>query len=565
MNSLQLNYEKRKNTILFDKCKNTDIFHFDEIQNYIPIYKNFFELNDTNFNNINLNHSKYIYDINSSDDNLEFIIKQNEEVVKQNVFIKFAPILDPFKYMIGKYNKITDFTLPNINQVEKKTTIDDKINDCNNSAYVDGLFSFLSSKLLNEYNFVHGIDFFGSFVGIKNNFKLNIADDLEYLIKYEFFNKNKNLFSINDEIIEPFQSLPPIIINHSKKANISISSIHDEMFEDVFTSTEKSSVELEDFEVDFENSKAISLKSNSSCSSRTSYSEQDDEDEDDEEDQDDEEQNDEEQNDGEEEDDDETIDTPIYATIPKFPVNMICMEKCIDTFDSLILQKQLQTMDEWFTTLMQIIMILITYQKCFSFTHNDLHTNNIMFVHTEKKHLYYCYNKKHYKVPTYGRIFKIIDFGRSIYKVNNKILFSDSFKKGEDAATQYNCEPFFNDSKPRIEPNFSFDLCRLACSIFDYVVDDMEDLEDLNDCSPIIRLIVEWCKDDNGLNVLYKKNGDERYEDFKLYKMIARSVHKHTPQEQLKRPEFNKYFIEGKKIPKTEKTNIMNIDSLNIF
>jgi hypothetical protein len=561
MNSLQLNYEKRKNTILFDKCKNTDIFHFDEIQNYIPIYKNFFELNDTNFNNINLNHLKYIYDINISDDNLEFIIKQNEEVVKQNVFIKFAPILDPFKYMIGKYNKITDFTLPNINQVEKKSAIDDKINDCNNSAYVDGLFSFLSSKLLNEYNFVHGIDFFGSFVGIKNNFKLNIADDLEYLIKYEFFNKNKNLFSIDDEIIEPFQSLPPITINHSKKANISISSIHDEMFEDVFTSTEKSSVELEDFEVDFENSKAISLKSNSSCSSRTSYSEQDDEDEDDE-DQD----VDDEQNDGEEEeDDDETIDTPIYATIPKFPVNMICMEKCIDTFDSLILQKQLQTMDEWFTTLMQIIMILITYQKCFSFTHNDLHTNNIMFVHTEKKFLYYCYNKKHYKVPTYGRIFKIIDFGRSIYKVNNKMLFSDSFKKGEDAATQYNCEPFFNDLKPRIEPNFSFDLCRLACSIFDYVVDDMEDLEDLNDCSPIIRLIVEWCKDDNGLNVLYKKNGDERYEDFKLYKMIARSVHKHTPQEQLKRPEFNKYFIEGKKIPKTEKTNIMNIDSLNIF
>ena len=561
MNSLQLNYEKRKNTILFDKCKNTDIFHFDEIQNYIPIYKNFFELNDTNFNNINLNHLKYIYDINISDDNLEFIIKQNEEVVKQNVFIKFAPILDPFKYMIGKYNKITDFTLPNINQVEKKSAIDDKINDCNNSAYVDGLFSFLSSKLLNEYNFVHGIDFFGSFVGIKNNFKLNIADDLEYLIKYEFFNKNKNLFSIDDEIIEPFQSLPPITINHSKKANISISSIHDEIFEDVFTSTEKSSVELEDFEVDFENSKAISLKSNSSCSSRTSYSEQDDEDEDDE-DQD----VDDEQNDGEEEeDDDETIDTPIYATIPKFPVNMICMEKCIDTFDSLILQKQLQTMDEWFTTLMQIIMILITYQKCFSFTHNDLHTNNIMFVHTEKKFLYYCYNKKHYKVPTYGRIFKIIDFGRSIYKVNNKMLFSDSFKKGEDAATQYNCEPFFNDLKPRIEPNFSFDLCRLACSIFDYVVDDMEDLEDLNDCSPIIRLIVEWCKDDNGLNVLYKKNGDERYEDFKLYKMIARSVHKHTPQEQLKRPEFNKYFIEGKKIPKTEKTNIMNIDSLNIF
>jgi hypothetical protein len=559
MNPLQLNYEKRKNTILFDKCKKSDIFHFDEIQNYIPIYKNFFELNENNFNSINLNHSKYFYDINISNNELDFLIKDNDKIIKQPIFIKFAPILDPFKYMIGKYDELTEFSLPNITPVENNH-IYNKINDINNSAYVDGLFSFISSKLLNEYNFVHGIDFFGSFVGIKNNFKINIEDDIDYLIKYEFFNKNKKKFGIEDEL-EISKILPPININHSKKANISISSINDEMFEDVFTETQNNdtSDDLENIDIDVENSNIISLKSNSSCSSRVSYSDIDDEDEEEENEED------EEEEEEEEEEEDNNEFNPIYATIPKFPVNMICMEKCIDTFDNLILQKHIQTMDEWFSTLMQVIMILITYQKCFSFTHNDLHTNNIMYIHTEKKHLYYCYNKKHYKVPTYGRIFKIIDFGRSVYKINNKILFSDSFKKGEDASTQYNCEPFFNDTKPRIEPNYSFDLCRLACSIFDYVVYDMEDLDDISDCSPIVRLIDEWCRDDNGLNVLYKKNGDERYEDFKLYKMIARSVHKHTPQEQLKRPEFNKFFIEGKKISKVEKINIMNIDLLNVF
>ena len=565
MNLLQLNYEKRKNSILFDKCKNSDIFHFEEIQNYIPIYKNFFELNENNFNTINLNHSKYIYDIHHSQHELDFFIKQNEEIVKTPIFIKFAPILDPFKYMIGKYNELSDFSLPTIIQVENND-IYNKINDINNSAYVDGLFSFISSKLLNEYNFVHGIDFFGSFVGIKNNFKVTIEDDLDYLIKYDFFNKNKQIFGIDDDLEIEQPVLPPITINNSKKSNISISSINEEIFEDIFTSSEQfenTSSELEKVDIEFDKSSVISLKSGSSCSSRVSYSDLEQDDEDDFEDEFDDEFEDE--FDDEFEEQDVENEQHIYATIPKFPVNMICMEKCIDTLDNLILRKQIQTMDEWFSTLMQVIMILITYQKCFSFTHNDLHTNNIMYIHTEKKHLYYCYNKKHYKVPTYGRIFKIIDFGRSIYKINNKLLFSDSFKKGEDAATQYNCDPFFNDTKPRIEPNYSFDLCRLACSIFDYVVDDMEDLDDINDCSPIVKLIDEWCRDDNGLNVLYKKNGDERYEDFKLYKMIARSVHKHTPQTQLNRPQFNKFFIEGKKIPKTEKINIMNIDCLQVF
>ena len=212
MNPLQLNYEKRKNTILFDKCKKSDIFHFDEIQNYIPIYKNFFELNENNFNSINLNHSKYFYDINISNNELDFFIKHNDDIIKKPIFIKFAPILDPFKYMIGKYDELTDFSLPNITQVENNH-IYNKINDINNSAYVDGLFSFISSKLLNEYNFLHGIDFFGSFVGIKNNFKINIEDDIDYLIKYEFFNKNKKIFGIEDDL-EVSKILPPINIKN---------------------------------------------------------------------------------------------------------------------------------------------------------------------------------------------------------------------------------------------------------------------------------------------------------------------------------------------------------------
>jgi hypothetical protein len=566
-----INYEKRKNKSFFEKCKEVEIHDIETIQNFNPIYKNFFDLNETNYNSINLKHPKYIFDVNFNmeTNELEYIIKENDKTINEKVFIKYAPVLDPFKFLLGKYNENINYNLPSLQNTDT-TDINIKLNDPNNSAYVDGFFYFLSNELLNKYNFVHGIEFYGSFVCIKNNFKINIEDDIEYLIKSDYFNKNKNLFLIKDEDVFETPKLKPIKI-HNEPFNLSISSFDDTIFEDLFLETEKTIENLEEinientsYETNYNIKKNNSINSSSSCSSRTSYTSK-----------------------GEEEDSNSNSDTesetnsensnnsssensafhsnPIYATFPKFPINMIFIKKCEDTLDNLILNETFKTEDEWFSSFFQIIMILITFQKCFSFTHNDLHTNNIMYNSTEETYLYYFYNETYYKVPTYGRIFKIIDFGRSIYKINNKTICSDSFKKGEDASTQYNFEPFFNEKKPRIEPNYSFDLCRLACSIFDYIVDDIDDIKNLKKCSPLVRLIVEWCMDDNNLNVLYKSNGEERYEEFKLYKMIARSVHNHTPQNQLNKKEFSKYKTISKKLSKEEKLKVINIDNLPVF
>ena len=304
------------------------------------------------------------------------------------------------------------------------------------------------------------------------------------------------------------------------------------------------------------------LKSGSTCSSRSSYTENDDNSCCDKE----ENQNQEESQESDDDDDENYEDCDsesncneerINAVIPKFPVQIICMEQCENTFDDLILNEELSEM-EWYSAFMQIIMILITYQKMFAFTHNDLHTNNVMYNKTEKEFIYYCYKKKYYKVPTFGRIFKIIDFGRSIYKFDGKTFCSDSFQTGGDAATQYNTEPYFNDKKPRLEPNYSFDICRLACSIFDYMIEDLESVKNLDECEPVTKLIVEWCLDDKGVNLLYKNDGSDRYPDFKLYKMIARCVHNHTPQAQLERKEFSSFTISKNKLP--ENAKIMNID-----
>jgi hypothetical protein len=186
-----------------------------------------------------------------------------------------------------------------------------------------------------------------------------------------------------------------------------------------------------------------------------------------------------------------------------------------------------------------------------------------MYSKTNIKYIYYLYKNKYYKVPTFGKIFKIIDFGRSIYKYNKNIFCSDSFDKNEDAYGQYNTLPYLNEKKPTLDPNPSFDLCRLASSIFDYLVDDISEIKDLTTCSPIVRLIVEWCQDDKGLNVLYKQCGADRYPEFKLYKMIARCVHKHTPQKQLERSEFKKYLISKYKHEKNH--TFIDIDKIPCY
>ena len=177
-------------------------------------------------------------------------------------------------------------------------------------------------------------------------------------------------------------------------------------------------------------------------------------------------------------------------------------------------------------------------------------------IETDKKFICYHFNKKYYKVPTFGRLFKIIDFGRAIYKFKDKIICSDSFLKKGDAATQYNFGPCFNKKKPRLEPNFSFDLSRLACSLYDYFVPYSDEERKVK--HPIGKLVIKWCRDDNGKNILYKKNGDERYPDFKLYKMIARTVHNHIPAKEIENEIFNDFIVTRKSLKKKRIINVEN-------
>ena len=186
-------YKKNNNKDLFKSLE--EIVDSTKNQNYIPIYKNFFNINNQNFNNINLNHKYNLQLINSKKTeniyNCSLTFGDNQTLSRDS-FFKFSPLLDPLKYMTGKYKNITDNDLLSLPVIEKSKCLE-KVNRINNSAYIDSFFSYLSSQLLHEHDFIHGLDFYGSFICIKNKYEFDIIDDLEFLNDSTYFHKNKNI------------------------------------------------------------------------------------------------------------------------------------------------------------------------------------------------------------------------------------------------------------------------------------------------------------------------------------------------------------------------------------
>lgn len=516
-------------------------FDLSGVQAYYPIYKLFSDYNPSNYNST--------FETNFTIASPTHVMDSSNTLHEKPIFFKYGPLLDPCHYLIGKY-KHQNHHMP---CYSSEVT---KINNIHNATYVDNFCYFLISKILHSHNFFHAIDYYGSYLAYQKEYKIDIIDDLEYIQGYDFFHENlSKLF--HTSVFQHTQ-----FNHHNSRKNKPVLNFDDNDNDDLqldFETLDESTHDesIDGIELVYENDNMLSNSNHDNDDSDNSViSVSDDE-------------NDENDEDSENSDNDDSStgddlaseevssveEEPLYAYIYNFPVQMICMEKCEDTFDSLLHQDVLDE-DSARSAIFQVIMILLSLQKAFKFTHNDLHTNNIMYSKTDHEFIYYIYKDQVYKVPTFGRIFKIIDFGRAIYTFNNMVFCSDSFEEGGDGHGQYNTEPFFDSSKKRIDPNFSFDLCRLGCSIYDFVIDSEMSL---NDMDGFQKLVVEWCTDDDGKNILYKKNGDERYPNFKLYKMIARLVHKHTPSKQLQNPFFQTYLDKG--IPENTLT-VLNLDEI---
>ena len=694
--------------VLEEDCENNyNPFNLKNLQKYNSIYSFLFsnlrnysvECEENFLKYITFNHSYYFYDTNT------IFCSLTKKNISKPVFIKYSPLLDPIRYMIGKYSfesvsptlctevlpspvifPIVSNFFPKSTKIEDSSTLRteksvkleenfnkkkinenafDKINNPYNASYIDNFFCYLSGQLLHNYNLQNCVDYYGSFTGTQNKFKINVVDDIDYLQSSDYFNNNLNKYFTLDKKYKGFHIENNIYNKGSHcnqqrlniQENTTIDDIVDIISEDIVNLSQElrdfseiiveedqpaiacedkltflaeafpepkirdslehskcnnessSTLSLEDpLKLVYENIKNNELFSSSSSSSSSSVSSHTTEEVSDFENEESDEENtfslkpgggnDEETSEtGDDEETNDTVDEDdtLFAYINDFPIQMICLEKCDGTFDELLVRKEL-TEKECESAAFQIVMILAIFQKLFKFTHNDLHTNNIVFINTKVKYLYYKFEGKVYKVPTYGKIYKLIDFGRSIYTVNGTIFCSDSFNKNGDASTQYNFpifnilgeeitenqnlfstipfqkkyfDSFYNKKKPIIEPNFSFDLCRLGCSIFDFVFDEIPQKNKFKKMSKFQKLIIDWCMDANGKNILYKSSGDERYPQFKLYKMIARTVHNCVPREQFNKPIFQQFILHsicsGKNVKNEVEAkikNIMNIDEI---
>ena len=183
-----IHYKKQHNRELLDFLEKSKI-QMKDAQYYIPIYNKFFELNNNNYNAITLNQKFELSKINNAEmkNDTETVLfnekgdmslkdystsyscdvvdsSNNKKTV--DLFFKFSPLLDPVKYAIGKYSKDDEkvkngslFSLPSLKK-EGHT----KGRDNNNSAYVDGMFTYLTSQLLHNHGFVQGLDCYGSYI-----------------------------------------------------------------------------------------------------------------------------------------------------------------------------------------------------------------------------------------------------------------------------------------------------------------------------------------------------------------------------------------------------------------
>lgn len=491
-------------------------------------------------------------------------------------FLKVTHLLDPIRWMRGRYSLPKHTGLPW--HTKTWATAWNKLQDPWNQAYVEALASYALGRLREEGVSPHFNLFYGAFCAQADTYRYNLTEDFASMRNARWFwnGQKKGIYrlrvlnaqhpekEVDPELLEEITKEPSICDSSSSSSDggdskdQSICSIEEEEI----TITEHDggagggdAIELASLHSDACDEMVLEESSESAGSISEDQSENEELAEDD------------------ESELSEQDDLRIYAEIQNFPVMLIAVEENRGTMDTLLEKPDLvgasvgtpEWEARWSAWLFQVTAALSCAQSLLGFTHNDLHTNNIVWSTTEEEYLYYKNRAGAlFRVPTYGKIFRIIDFGRAIFSINDQQFISDDFKAGNDADGQYCFKPLHPRPDPadEVHPNPSFDLCRLAVSLFESlfpeapkekeggeILSSEEGLEVLETESHLYNTLWKWMIDDKGENVLIEPDGDERFPDFDLYKHIAASVYGAVPAHQFSKPLFDQFQVTGAEVP----------------
>jgi len=465
---------------------------------------------------------------------------------KQKAYCKVTHLLDPVRWMKGRYEFATAPANPS--RTKGWARAQEKLKDPMNQAYVEALSYFSLSRLRELDASPHFPFYYGSMTAIADKYMFNISEEYDSFRNTRWFWRglDANRFAVQADFEtdsdRAYWTQKPSFINEG----------------DDSTNSE------EDSDADADASGDESLKADSVPSAAGSihtadnlsfHSQSEESDE------------------SEEEEDTEDDDPHFFAEFNDFPVMLMYLERSEGVMDTLLENHSLvgaEPGDEewearWSAWLFQVIAGLCAMQHTLSMTHNDLHSNNIVWSSTEKEFLYYSKRDgTTWKVPTYGKIFQIIDFGRAVFKLGDKVVYSDDFRPGNDAATQYNFGEFAVKKEAIVTPNPSFDLCRLAVSLFEAVfphkmegkkggrvMSSEEGMEMRETDSDLFNTMWTWMVTDGRENVLIDADGNEKYPSFDLYKVIAEECHMARPRDQVEKKPFSGFKV--KRAPKDEK------------
>jgi hypothetical protein len=417
-----------------------------------------------------------------------------------SVHLKTTMLLSPYKWMRGEYG--TTLGLPT--SIEQATQAMHKIQNTNNAAYVGSIIS----SVLSQSGCVHFPKVYGVFTGTTTQHIIDISDDYGELSERPWFSQNiGKLFDIklSDEVQGSNE------FKHTRTARLAIQLGEKIDLADVqdLETPHVDEVEMAGINRVFQDDEEIADDESDSSSVSTSYvfavrscDCTDDEDD--------------------ENDEDDSGEPFAWATFKRVPVQVTVMEKCEGTLYQLMMMNP--ETEKHLAWISQVMFALAYAQRTIGLTHNDLHANNVMYTPTETEFYYYNCGGVIYRVPTFGYTIKIIDFERGIASIKitgmkePKMFMSDHFYAEEEAGGQYNCGDYYLTKQPEMRPNASFDLVRLATSLFWDIFPEPEP-DNL-----LYKLFMKWLTLDDGTSVLFgKKNPKhDRYHGFHLYKAIAR-------------------------------------------